>query len=127
MIRTKTSRTFFITGVSSGFGRALAEAALAAGHRVVGTLRDENQRAQFDELAPGRSFGRLLDVTDTPAIAPLIEEVENNVGPIDVLVNNAGRGYEGTIEESPIDELRKQFDVHVIAVVAMVQAALPYM
>ncbi|MFC0398603.1 oxidoreductase [Paraburkholderia rhizosphaerae] len=127
MIRTNTSRTFFITGVSSGFGRALAEAALAAGHRVVGTLRQQDQRAQFDELAPGRSFGRLLDVTDTQAIAPLIEEVENNVGPIDVLVNNAGYGYEGTIEESPIEELRKQFDVHVVAVVAMVQAVLPTM
>jgi NAD(P)-dependent dehydrogenase (short-subunit alcohol dehydrogenase family) len=127
MIRTHTSRTFFITGVSSGFGRALAEAALAEGHRVVGTLRHEDQRAQFDELAPGRSFGRLLDVTDTPAIVPLIEEVEGSVGPIDVLVNNAGYGYEGTIEESPIDELRKQFDVHVIAVVALTQAVLPYM
>ncbi|QYD70069.1 oxidoreductase [Paraburkholderia edwinii] len=127
MIRTNTSRTFFITGVSSGFGRALSEAALAAGHRVVGTLRDESQRAQFDELKPGYSFGRLLDITDLPAIAPLIDEVERNVGPIDVLVNNAGYGYEGTIEESPVDELRKQMEVHVIAPVAIAQAVLPFM
>ena len=53
MNQTKPSRTFFITGVSSGFGRALAEAALAAGHRVVGTLRHEEQRAQFDALVIG--------------------------------------------------------------------------
>jgi NAD(P)-dependent dehydrogenase (short-subunit alcohol dehydrogenase family) len=124
---TSRLKTFFITGVSSGFGRALATAALDDGHRVVGTLRRDDQRIQFDELEPGRSFGRLLDVTDTPAIAPLIDEVEATVGPIDVLVNNAGYGYEGSIEESPLDAMREQFEVNLFGAVAVTKAALPYM
>ena len=95
----KAKKTFFITGVSSGFGRALSEAALAAGHCVVGTLRDERARAEFDGLKPAFSFGRLLDVTDEDFIIPAVAEIETNVGAIDVLVNNAGYGHEGTIEE----------------------------
>ncbi|MGO4724091.1 MULTISPECIES: oxidoreductase [unclassified Inquilinus] len=120
-------KTFFITGVSSGFGRALATEALAAGHRVAGTLRNEAARAEFDALSPGRSVGVLLDVTDTAAIAPAVEKVEAAIGPIDVLVNNAGYGHEGTVEESPLDDLRRQFDVNVFGAVAVIQAVLPFM
>lgn len=121
------TKTFLITGVSTGLGLALAEAALADGHRVVGTLRNEAARARFDRKSPGRSFGKLLDVTDTAAIAPMIAEVESAIGPIDVLVNNAGYGHEGTIEESSLDDLRRQFEVNVFGVVALIQAVLPYM
>ncbi|HEY4250667.1 MAG TPA: oxidoreductase [Roseomonas sp.] len=121
------SKTFFITGVSSGFGRALAEAALAAGHRVVGTLRNTAAITEFEALQPGRAFGRLLDVTETEAVAPVIAEVEAAVGPIDVLVNNAGYGHEGTIEESPFEDLRRQFAVNVFGAVAVIQAVLPFM
>ncbi len=127
MFQNQAPRTFLITGVSSGFGLALAEAALADGHRVVGTLRQEDERIAFEERKPGHSFGRLLDVTDTPAIAPLVADIEARVGPIDVLVNNAGYGYEGTVEESPLDEMRKQFDVNVFGAVAVTKAVLPYM
>ncbi|MEJ1974833.1 MAG: oxidoreductase [Acetobacteraceae bacterium] len=122
-----TSKTFFITGVSTGFGRALAEAALADGHRVVGTLRSEAARAAFDDLSPGRSFGKLLDVTDTAAVASVVAEIETQIGAIDVLVNNAGYGHEGAIEESPLDDMRRQFDVNVFGAVAVMQAVLPYM
>jgi NAD(P)-dependent dehydrogenase (short-subunit alcohol dehydrogenase family) len=121
------SKILFITGVSSGFGRALAEAALAEGHKVAGTLRNEEARAEFDALKPGFSFGKLLDVTDNAAIAPVIADVEANVGPIDILVNNAGYGHEGLLEESSIDELRRQFEVNVFGPVAVIQAVLPYM
>jgi NAD(P)-dependent dehydrogenase (short-subunit alcohol dehydrogenase family) len=120
-------KTFFITGVSSGFGQALAAEALAAGHRVVGTLRNEAARAEFDALSPGRSFGVLLDVTDTAAIAPAVGKVEARIGPIDVLVNNAGYGHEGTVEESPLEDMRRQFEVNVFGAVAMIQAVLPFM
>ncbi|HWA45441.1 MAG TPA: oxidoreductase [Hypericibacter adhaerens] len=119
--------TFLITGVSSGLGRALAEAALAAGHRVAGTLRDEAARAAFDSLAPGRSLGLRLDVTDNDAIAPAVAAVEATLGPIDVLVNNAGYGHEGILEESSLADLRRQFEVNVFAPVAMIQAVLPSM
>ncbi|MEZ2294474.1 oxidoreductase [Variovorax sp. RCC_210] len=120
-------RTWFITGVSSGFGRALAQEALAAGHRVVGTLRNEAARAAFDALHPGRSFGRLLDVTHGAEVLRVVAEVEATVGPIDVLVNNAGYGHEGTVEESSLDDLRQQFEVNVFGAVAMAKAVLPFM
>jgi NAD(P)-dependent dehydrogenase (short-subunit alcohol dehydrogenase family) len=121
------SRILFITGVSSGLGRAFATEALAAGHRVVGTLRDEAARAQFEALKPGSSFGKILDVTDEASIPRVVEEIESQIGPIDVLINNAGYGHEGTVEESPMSELRRQFEVNVFGVVAVTKAVLPFM
>ncbi|BEU27718.1 oxidoreductase [Paraburkholderia caribensis] len=120
-------KTLLITGVSSGFGRALAEEALAAGHRVVGTVRSEQARHAFEALAPGKSVGRVLDVTDFEAIDGVVAEIEATVGPIDVLVNNAGYGHEGVMEESPLDEMRRQFDVNVFGAVAMMKAVIPAM
>ncbi|MDG0024467.1 oxidoreductase [Trinickia sp. Y13] len=124
---TTQSKLFFITGVSTGFGRALAQTALADGHRVVGTLRDQTALGEFELLGPGRAIGKLLDVTHTDAIAGVVADIEGKVGPIDVLVNNAGYGYESLLEESTLDEWRKQFDVNVFGAVAMMQAVLPYM
>ncbi|WP_425452706.1 oxidoreductase [Trinickia dinghuensis] len=121
------SKLFLITGVSSGFGRALAQQALAEGHRVVGTLRDQAALGEFELLGPGRAIGKLLDVTHTNAIAEAIADVEGKVGAIDVLVNNAGYGYEGILEESALADWHKQFDVNVFGAVAMIQAVLPYM
>lgn len=120
-------RIFLITGVGSGFGRAFAEAALAAGHTVVGTVRNDGARAAFEAAAPGRAKAILLDVTDTAAIAPAVAAVEREVGPIGVLVNNAGYGHEGVLEESPLDEMRRQFEVNVFGAVAMIRAVLPGM
>ncbi|THD63689.1 oxidoreductase [Phenylobacterium sp.] len=120
-------RTWFITGVSTGLGRALAEAALAAGDAVVGTLRQEDERAAFAAIAPGRSHGVLLDVTDEAAIAPAVDRIEAEIGAIDVLVNNAGYGHEGVLEESTLADLRRQFEVNVFGVVAVTQAVLPHM
>ncbi|MGQ9368828.1 oxidoreductase [Azospirillum sp. ST 5-10] len=122
-----TSRTFLITGASSGFGRAFAEAALAAGHRVAGTVRNGTDRDAFAALDPSRAGAVLLDVTDAAAIGPAVAGVERDLGPIDVLVNNAGYGHEGTLEESPIEELRRQFEVNVFGAVAMIKAVLPGM
>ena len=120
-------KTLLITGVSSGFGRALAQEALAAGHRVVGTVRSETSKREFEALAPDRAFGRVLDVTDFGAIDAVVADVEASVGPVDVLVNNAGYGHEGVMEESPLAEMRRQFDVNVFGAVAMMKAVLPYM
>lgn len=119
--------TLFITGVSSGFGQELARHALAEGHRVVGTVRQEGAVAVFEAEAPGRAFARVLDVTDTEAAFATVAEVEAAVGAIDVLVNNAGYGLEGLIEETPIAELRRQFETNVYGAVAMIQAVLPFM
>jgi NAD(P)-dependent dehydrogenase (short-subunit alcohol dehydrogenase family) len=122
-----SSKILLITGVSSGFGRALAQEALADGHRVVGTVRSEQARLDFELLAPGSAFGRILDVTEFENIDGVVAEIERTIGPVDVLVNNAGYGHEGVMEESPLSEMRKQFDVNVFGAVAMMQAVLPYM
>ncbi|KWE86348.1 oxidoreductase [Burkholderia territorii] len=116
-----------ITGVSSGFGRALAQAALAAGHTVVGTLRSEAAKQAFDALSPHAAIGRVLDVTDFARIDGVVAEIEASVGPVDVLVNNAGYGHEGIMEESPLSEMRRQFDVNVFGAVAMMKAVVPFM
>jgi NAD(P)-dependent dehydrogenase (short-subunit alcohol dehydrogenase family) len=121
------TKTLLITGVSSGFGRALATAALSAGHRVVGTLRDAGAIAAFQALAPGRAHARLLDVTDFGSIEGVVGEIEATLGPIDVLVNNAGYGHEGILEESPLEEMRRQFEVNVFGAVAVTRAVLPGM
>lgn len=120
-------KIFLITGVSSGFGRAFAQAALVAGHIVVGTVRTEAARQAFADLHPGRSHPLLLDVTDTDAIEPAVVSVERDIGPIAVLVNNAGYGHEGILEESPLAEMRQQFEVNVFGVVAVIKAVLPFM
>lgn len=120
------AKTFLITGVSSGFGRALAEAALGDGHTVAGTVRNENDRQKFEALGK-RVHAVILDVTNTEAIAPAVADVERRIGAIDILVNNAGYGHEGILEESSIDDLRRQFEVNVFGAVAMIQAVLPFM
>ena len=116
-----------ITGVSSGLGRALAEAALAAGHTVVGTVRNEAARQAFEALSPQAAIARVLDVTDFDRIDGVVADIEARVGPVDVLVNNAGYGHEGIMEESPLAEMRRQFDVNVFGVVAMMKAVVPFM
>ncbi|MBN3838590.1 oxidoreductase [Burkholderia sp. Ac-20349] len=115
-----------ITGVSSGFGRALAQEALAAGHTVVGTVRSAQAAQDFEALS-AQAFARVLDVTDFDRIDGVVAEIEANVGPVDVLVNNAGYGHEGIMEEAPLAEMRRQFDVNVFGAVAMMKAVVPFM
>jgi NAD(P)-dependent dehydrogenase (short-subunit alcohol dehydrogenase family) len=120
------AKLILITGVSSGFGRALSEAAIAQGDIVVGTVRKEADKAEFEKLGKN-AHGRILDVTETERVSPVVAEIEKNIGAIDVLVNNAGYGHEGILEESSMDDLRRQFEVNVFGAVAMIQAVLPYM
>ena len=120
-------KTFLITGVGAGFGRAFAEAALAAGHTVVGTVRREEQRIAFQARPCKGAHGVVIDVTRFDAIEPAVRQIEADVGPIDVLVNNAGYGHEGILEESPLAELIRQFEVNVFGAVAMIKAVLPGM
>lgn len=122
-----STKTLLITGVSSGFGRALAEEALARGHRVIGTVRSEQALREFEMLAPGTATGRMLDVTQFDAIDSVVADIEEAVGPIDVLINNAGYGHEGILEESPLADMQQQFAVNVFGAVAMMKAVLPSM
>ena len=121
------TRNVLITGAGSGFGRALATEALSCGYSVIGTVRSEAARQEFGAMDPARARAIVLDVTDFAAIGPEVAQAERDVGPIDVLVNSAGYGHEGTLEESPLDEMRRQFDVNVFGAVAMIKAVLPFM
>jgi NAD(P)-dependent dehydrogenase (short-subunit alcohol dehydrogenase family) len=120
-------RTWLITGVSSGFGRAIAEKVVAAGDRVIGTVRSSDARVEFEKLNPALAVGVLLDVTHDDDVARVVTTLERDVGPIDVLVNNAGYGHEGSIEETSMEAFRAQFAVNVFGAVAVIKAVLPFM
>jgi NAD(P)-dependent dehydrogenase (short-subunit alcohol dehydrogenase family) len=121
------NKIMLITGVSSGLGKALAEQALSRGWRVAGTVRKETDRQNFEAISPGHAIGRILDVTDTAAVPKVVADVETAIGPVDVLVNNAGYGLFTTIEEAPMEEVRQQFETNVFGQIALLQAVLPYM
>ncbi|MEH2567191.1 NAD(P)-dependent dehydrogenase (short-subunit alcohol dehydrogenase family) [Bradyrhizobium sp. AZCC 2289] len=104
-------RNVLITGAGSGLGQALAREALSSGYSVIGTVRNEAARQEFGAMDSARARAIILDVTDFAAIGPEVAQAERDVGPIDVLVNSAGYGHEGTIEESSLEEMKRQFDV----------------
>lgn len=118
------SKTFFITGVSSGFGLAIATAAIDAGHKVIGTIRSAASREALAKTLPSLR-PVLCDVTEFDRIPDVVQQAEDEHGPVDVLINNAGYGHEGVLEESPIEEMRRQFDVNVFGAVAVAKAFLP--
>src|SRR3984885_4663105 len=120
-------KIILITGVSSGFGRAFSEAALREGYTVIGTVRNEEARKEFETIEPKRAKSLILDVTDFAAIDASISKIEQEVGPVDVLVNNAGYGHEGILEESSLSDMRHQFEVNVFGAVALMKAVLPTM
>lgn len=119
-----SSKTFFITGANSGFGLAIATAAIEAGHTVIGTIRSESSRDVLSKDLPAL-HPVLCDVTDFTRIPAVVQQAEDDHGPVDVLINNAGYGHEGVLEESPIEEMRRQFDVNVFGAVAVAKAFLP--
>jgi NAD(P)-dependent dehydrogenase (short-subunit alcohol dehydrogenase family) len=121
------SRIWLITGTSTGLGRAIAEAAAAAGDTVVATARRPESLDDLVARYPDRVRATRLDVTDRMAIAPLVTEVLARYGRIDVLVNNAGRGHMRAVEETPDAELREMFELHVFGATALIRAVLPGM
>lgn len=112
-------KTWFITGCSSGFGRALAEAALASGHRVIATARDVRRIADLDHGDTCRLLA--LDVTDPASIHGAIAAA----GRFDVLVNNAGAGLIGAVEECGYDQLRRQLETNLLGPLNLIRASLP--
>ncbi|GAA1617252.1 oxidoreductase [Nonomuraea maheshkhaliensis] len=120
-------QNWLITGVSTGLGRAFAQAALTAGHTVTGTVRTHDDLRAFEALDPGHAHARILDVTDGDAVPATIDDIEHTIGPLDVVIANAGYGLEGIFEETPLTEVRRQFDVNVFGAMATLQAALPHM
>ncbi|HEY0345344.1 MAG TPA: SDR family NAD(P)-dependent oxidoreductase [Solirubrobacteraceae bacterium] len=117
-----SERVWLITGASSGFGRAIAEAALERGERVVATARTAPQ-----ELAGDRLLSLPLDVTQPSEREAAVEAALERFGRIDVLVNNAGRTQVGAVEETTDEELRALFDLHFFAPAALTRLVLPHM
>lgn len=119
-----SARTILITGCSSGIGRALAEEFHARGHVVHATAR---RLATLNDLQAQGIHCAELDVNDGASIDVLLQRLRADGVAIDVLVNNAGYGTMGPLAELPLDELRRQFETNVIAVVALTQALVPQM
>jgi NAD(P)-dependent dehydrogenase (short-subunit alcohol dehydrogenase family) len=119
--------TWLITGCSTGLGRALAEAVIAAGHNTVVTARDAGKVADLADSHPDRVLAIALDVTDPAQVTAAVAQAEETFGGIDVLVNNAGYGYRSAIEEGDDADVRTLFDTHVFGVVSMLKAVLPGM
>ncbi len=118
---------WLITGASSGLGRAIAQAALEAGHVVIATARRPETLANLVAEYPGRAIAMALDVTDGTSIAKAISESEKQFGRIDVLVNAAGYGYLAAIEEGQEAEIRAQFETNVFGLLDVTKAVLPGM
>lgn len=119
------SLVWFITGCSTGFGRDLARHVLARGYRAVVTARKPDDLQEFS--GSSQALVLKLDVTDNAQIDAAVKAAHDRFGCIDVLVNNAGIGYFGAVEESEEDQVRRMFDVNVFGLGRMTQAVLPGM
>ena len=118
---------WFITGCSTGFGRELAQLVLRRGWRAVVTARDAGRVQDLTSGHEDRALALALDVTQSDQIEAAVRQAEERFGAIDVLVNNAGYGYQASIEEGTDAEIRAQFDTNVFGLAAMTRAVLPGM
>jgi short-subunit dehydrogenase len=121
------NKVWFITGCSTGFGRALATALLQNNTKVVITARKIEDLYDLVETYPENAFALPLDVTDKETITAAVEKAIEKFGTIDVLVNNAGIGYFGAVEESEDAEIRRMFEINFFGLGNMTNAVLPLM
>ncbi len=120
-------RVWLITGCSTGFGRELVRLVAENGEYAVGTVRKENQVSDLESINKDLVTGVVLDVQDQSSINDAAKQIKEKFGRLDVLVNNAGYGTLGPIEETDDDEIQRQFDVNVFGAVRMIKLALPFM
>jgi NAD(P)-dependent dehydrogenase (short-subunit alcohol dehydrogenase family) len=121
------SQVWFITGSSRGLGRALAEAVLAAGHRLVATARNPKQLTDLVERYGDRVSAVALDVTDEQAAISAVQSTVDGFGRIDVLVNNAGYGDLASIEDTSMKDFRAQIETNLFGVINVTKAVIPAM
>ncbi len=121
------TQTILITGASAGFGRAFALEALRLGHNVVATARAVERVADLAALAPGRVLPLALDVDRPETFADAVRAVTDRFGGIDVLINNAGYGLVGALEETSAEEWQALFRTNLFGAVEMTRAVLPVM
>ncbi len=120
-------KVWLITGCSTGFGRELAKQLLEKGERVVVTAREAGKVRDLVEINEENALAVALDVTDTAQVKTAVEKAAERFGQIDVLVNNAGFGYFGSVEESEESEVRAMFEANFWGLSAMTRAVLPFM
>ncbi len=120
-------KIWFITGCSTGFGRELAKELLENDYRVVVTARDASKIRDLIEINPKNALAVSLDVVDKTQVKNAVAEAVERFGAIDVLVNNAGIGYFGAIEESEEREVRRMFETNFWGLAEMTRAVLPLM
>lgn len=125
MISKESSRVWLITGSSTGFGRALAEAALAQGDRVIATARNVSQIQDLEHNYPKTAKAVRLDVTDQTSIQTAVQSGLEAFERIDVLVNNAGYGLMGAIEEVSDQQIRNQFETNVFGLLNVTRVVIP--
>jgi NAD(P)-dependent dehydrogenase (short-subunit alcohol dehydrogenase family) len=121
------NKIWLITGASSGFGAALVQAVMQRGDFAIGTFRKTEQVDAFNRENAGRGLGLLMDVTQPSTIEPAFEHIKTAYGRLDVLVNNAGYGIAGAVEEAGMDEVRAIFETNVFGALQTTQLALPLM
>jgi NAD(P)-dependent dehydrogenase (short-subunit alcohol dehydrogenase family) len=123
----QNSDVWFITGCSTGFGRELAKLVLDRGYRAVVTARDPHKIQDLIAGHEGRALALKLDVTNAGEVAEAAKKAETTFGSIDVLVNNAGFGYVGAVEESEEDEVRAMVETNFFGLTRMIHVVLPGM
>jgi NAD(P)-dependent dehydrogenase (short-subunit alcohol dehydrogenase family) len=121
------SKTWFITGSSRGLGRSITEAVLAKGDNIAATARNPKQLNDLVEKFPNQILALQLDVSDKAQIYKVVEQTVKHFGGIDVLVNNAGFGITGAIEEFSDEQMKSQLDVNLYAPIEITRAVLPYL
>ena len=119
------SKIWFITGVSSGLGKALAEAVIDKGDFVIGTFRNQQQVDAFNILHAGKAHAIRLDISNAEDVQQAFHWVNKQFGRLDFLVNNAGYGLAGSVEETSIEEVREIFEVNFFGVLQVTQKFLP--
>ena len=127
MAQQTHNRVWFITGASTGFGRLLAEEVLRRGGRVIATARSLEKVADLEAMYPERAKAYALDVTDPAQVISIVSQATACFAPVDVLVNNAGYGVTGAIEEVSEDEYLPMFETNVFGLLRVTRALLPKM
>lgn len=120
-----SQRTWLITGVSSGFGRQLADQLLERGDRVVGTVRDTKKVADLQTRYPETFYSEVLDVTDTAAVRAVVDRSFAKLKRIDVIISNAGYGLFGAAEELSDEQINHMIATNLVGSIQLIRAALP--
>lgn len=118
-------RVWFVTGISSGLGKALAQTVIEQGDFVVGTFRSQTQADTFNKLYKNKAFALALDITKSDQIESAFKLIKEKFGSVDVMVNNAGFGFAGAIEETSTEEVREIFEANFLGTLKLTQTFLP--